>query len=132
MKNDGFLPERNIKHILYSYLKLNGWNYELIEPINREAYIVANRHAERWAIGIKGSESFNKSFSTKSIIDSFNSILGAVLQMMDDQNSKYSVALSDTKPFRVLWDKLPVLVKDRTGITALFVNQCGLVEEIAR
>jgi hypothetical protein len=62
-------------------------------------------------------------------VNYFLAILGELLQRMDDEATKYSIALPDLPQFRGLWDGLPTLAKTRTGITALFVSQDGSVIE---
>jgi hypothetical protein len=62
-------------------------------------------------------------------VNSFLAILGELLQRMNDENARYSIALPDLHQFRALWDKLPPVAKKRTAITALFVNESGSVVE---
>jgi len=126
MKHDSYLPERRIRSILDSFLTSQGWICEVAGTTNHGIDIEAKRGTERWVIETKSSED-----TTHDIINSFVSSLGEILQRMDDRNCKYSVALPDTKPFRRLWERLPVLVKKKTGITALFVSQTGTVKELS-
>jgi hypothetical protein len=49
---------------------------------------------------------------------------------MDDPQAKYSIAVPDLKQFRNLWSRLPALAKQRTTISALFVNRGGAVDEV--
>jgi hypothetical protein len=58
-------------------------------------------------------------------INYFLSILGELLQRMDDPEAEYSIALPDMKQFRGLWQRLPKLAKSRTKISALFISQSG-------
>jgi hypothetical protein len=127
LKNKDYLPEREIRQILVNFLASKGWNHELDEVINCRACIKLTRGKEKWLIQIKGNES-----TSTAIINSFVSVLGGILRRMDDQNCKYSIALPDTKPYRRLWERTPVLAKDRTQITALFIDQTGAIEELAR
>jgi hypothetical protein len=55
-------------------------------------------------------------------------VLGETLQRKDDPKTVYSIALPNVKQFRNLWNRLPLLAKQRTGITALFVSADGQVE----
>jgi hypothetical protein len=59
----------------------------------------------------------------------FIAVLGEVIQRIENQNNKYSIALPDTVPYQRLWKRLPQLAKKRLGITALFVNSSGMVRE---
>lgn len=125
VKSVDYLTENKIKTILRKYLISQGWHAEITQRINNSLDIEATRGDERWIIEVSGLGT-----PTPDFINSFVSILGELLQRIDDSSSKYSVAFPDTRPFRRLWERLPALAKDRTGITALFVSQAGAVEEI--
>jgi len=60
-------------------------------------------------------------------VNYFLSILGEILQRMDDPEAKYSIALPDIKQFRLLWERFPSLAKKRTGISILFVDSNGKI-----
>jgi hypothetical protein len=62
-------------------------------------------------------------------VNYFLAVLSETLQRMDDPHAKYSIALPDVKQFRNLWNRLPLLAKKRTGITALFIDEQGNVSE---
>jgi hypothetical protein len=64
-------------------------------------------------------------------VNYFLSVLGELLQRMDDPDARYSLALPDMKQFRKLWQRLPQLAKSRTTISALFVDPLGKVEEVS-
>jgi hypothetical protein len=115
-------PEKRMKQILEDYLISQGWFPKIEWGYNHRVDIEAERGVQKWIIQVKGG-------SPPTPINSFVSILGEILQRMDEQTHKYSVALPDTGSFQRLWNRLPVLVKQRTGITALFVNPSGLVME---
>jgi hypothetical protein len=63
-------------------------------------------------------------------VNYFLAVLAETLQRMDDPNTKYSIALPDVKQFRNLWNRLPLLAKKRTGITAIFIDEEGCINEI--
>jgi hypothetical protein len=127
MKNLACLPERRIKQILEGFLTSQGWKPEVAWGFTYGIDIEAKRNTDRWIIVVKVSEPSNL-----TIINSFVSVLGKILQRMNDPKCKYSVALPDTAPFRRLWERLPILAKNRTQITALFVNPAGTVIERAK
>jgi hypothetical protein len=58
-------------------------------------------------------------------VNYFLAILGETLQRMNDPETDYSIALPDLKQFRNLWERLPALAKQRTGISILFVDRNG-------
>ena len=126
MENIACLPEKRIKQILEVFLITQGWNTKIAWGFTHGIDIEAKRNTDRWIIEVGVSKLGNP-----TIISSFVSVLGKILQRMDDPECKYSIALPDTEPFRRLWERLPILVKDRTEITALFVNHAGTVIERA-
>lgn len=127
MKRTDYLPEKKIKRILEKYVSSFGWEQEHLRFfIDHNNDIEVRRGRESWIIGIKAKEPSNR--EVNSI---FISTLGRILQRMDDQNCKYSIAFPDTKQFRRLWERLPQIAKQRMKVTVLFVNQTGIVDEIA-
>ena len=60
-------------------------------------------------------------------VNYFLSMLGEILQRMDDPAARYSIALPDLLQYRGLWNRLPMLAKQRTGIDILFVDADGKV-----
>jgi len=125
MKNFSCLPEKRIKRILRDFLISEGWNPEVAFDGRGLIDIKAGRGSEEWIIQVKGLESLNP-----AVVNSFVSVLGEILQRMHDPKCEYSVALPDIEPFRRLWERLPALAKDRTGITALFVRPTGEVIKV--
>jgi len=123
MKNVPDLSENVIKQLLKVHLISEGWSTETYRNNHHGLDVIAIRGDEHWVIMIKGEESAD-------IVESFILALGSIVQVMEDPKSKYSIALPDIIPYRRLWERLPVLVKQRTAITALFVNQGGSVVEI--
>lgn len=121
---DGF-SEDEIKQVLNGYLKSKGWNTQIAMGKNHGIDIDAYKDKSRWIIEVKGCGSRDA-----MRVNYFLAILGETLQRMNDPNAKYSIALPDLKQFRNLWDRLPRLAKDRTGITALFVDNDGRVDEV--
>ena len=64
-------------------------------------------------------------------VNYFLGVMGELLQRMNNPDAKHSIALPDLPQFRKLWSRLPALAKQRTGISALFVDASGRVEEVA-
>jgi len=120
------LSEHKIKQILETYLSTRGWDTRIAWDKGHGPDIEAKRGTERWIIEVKGPGSRDQ-----MRVNYFLFILGEILQRMNDPNCKYSIALPDMKQFRGLWERLSELAKNRTGVTALFVNSVGgVVEEI--
>lgn len=125
-KDTSVFAEDNIKEILKKHLHSDGWDTQIAWGRTHGIDIDAIRDKERWIIEVKGIGSSNP-----MNVNYFLGILGETLQRMVDPNAKYSIALPDIKQFRNLWYRLPILAKKRTGITALFINEEGVVEEVA-
>lgn len=124
--NSDGLSEDEIKGIINNYLIADGWKTQLamgkIHGIDIDAY----KGKDRWIIEVKGCGSRNA-----MRVNYFLAILGETLQRMSDPNAKYSIALPDMQQYRNLWDKLPRLAKERTGISILFVNENHEIEEVS-
>lgn len=58
----------------------------------------------------------------------FLSMLGELLQRMDDAESKYYIALPKMQQYENLWCKLPALAKQRTTINMILVDGNGKLE----
>jgi hypothetical protein len=126
MKNIEYLPEKKIKYFLGEFLASQGWTRKAESIVmNRDIDIEAYRGNDKWIIEIESPDSL-----TSEIFYSFVSVLGRILQRMDNNNCKYSIALPDIKPFRRLWERLPELAKNRAKITVLFVSETGAVDEM--
>lgn len=106
-------------------LEASGWQVDVAWGRARGADMRATKGDERWLIEAKGCGSRNP-----MRVNYFLCVLGELLQRMNDDGARYSIALPDMKQFRGLWDRLPSLAKRRTRISALFVDPTGKVEEV--
>jgi len=102
-----------------------GWQTRVAWGGTHGIDIEARRSSERWIIEVKGSGSLNP-----MRVNYFLSILGELLQRMDDPSARYSIALPDLNQFRNLWSRLPNLAKQRTTIDAIFVAEDGMIDFI--
>jgi hypothetical protein len=116
------LSEDVIKKHLENWLIENGWKVQIAWGHSRGIDIHATRENKRWIIEVKGEGS-----RPQMRVNYFLSILGEILQRMDDPEAKYSIALPDIKQFRLLWERFPSLAKKRTGISILFVDSNGKI-----
>lgn len=114
------LEEEEIKHILTDKLSSEGWSVITAWGHTPGVDIDARRGDERWLIEVKGPGS-----RPQMRVNYFLSMLGEVLQRMDDPRARYSIALPDLPQYHGLWERLPSLAKQRTGIDALFVDGNG-------
>ena len=119
------LQEDNAKEQVRRHLEQQGWRTTVRAGKAHGIDIEAFRPGERWIIEVKGSHSRNPVNVTY-----FLSVIGELLQRMNDPNAKYSLAFPDVPQFRGLWERLPKLAKERTGITCLFVGANGSVAEV--
>ncbi|MFH1624906.1 MAG: MarR family transcriptional regulator [Pseudomonadota bacterium] len=116
------LSEDEIKKVLKVWLSEQGWNVKIAMGQVPGIDIDAIRGKERWIIEVKGTGS-----RPQMRVNYFLCILGETLQRMDDPAALYSLALPDLEQFRKLWARLPILAKDRTQISVLFVSKSGAV-----
>lgn len=114
--------EDHLKQILKDYLHADGWETQIAWGRTTGIDINAIRGIERWILEVKGLGSLSA-----MNVNYFLGVLAETLQRMDDPNAKYSIALPDVKQFRNLWNRLPLLAKKRTGITAIFIDGQGKV-----
>ena len=92
------LSENQIKHILANWLKNDGWNVEIHWRKSKGPDLLATKNNKKWII-----EAIGLSTKQLAIIKSFNSVLGEILQRMNDPKSKYSIALPYQKEYKNLW-----------------------------
>jgi hypothetical protein len=119
------LSEDRVKVLLQMWLRDQGWAVEIAWAKTPGIDIHAQRGDQRWIIEAKGSGSLNP-----MRVNYFLGVLGETLQRMNDPRANYSIALPDLRQFRNLWERLPRLAKERTGITALFVGPDGTIEHV--
>ena len=119
------LLENRAKEHLRRHLESLGWQTTVRSGKTHGIDIEAFREGNRWIIEVKGSHAKNPVNVTY-----FLSVVGELLQRMNDPNAKYRAAFSDIPQFRGLWDRLPRLAKQKTGITCLFVSSDGMVTEV--
>jgi hypothetical protein len=117
------LSEDEVKRGVKAWLEASGWQVSVVWGRGHGIDILATKGNERWVIEAKGCGSLNP-----MRVNYFVSMLGELLQRMDDPKARYSIALPDMKQFRGLWERLPSLAKSRTGISALFVGASGNVQ----
>jgi hypothetical protein len=123
--NDTLFSEDQLKMLLQGWLEAQGWTVEVAWAKTRGIDLHARRGEQRWIIEAKGSGSRDA-----MRVNYFPAVLGETLQRMDDPKAAYSIALPDLKQFRNLWSRLPMVAKQRTKITALFVKGDGRVEQV--
>jgi hypothetical protein len=117
--------EDKLKHWVRDWLVSGGWQVEVAWAKQRGIDISADRDGKRWIIEVKGIGS-----RPEMRVNYFIGMLGETLQRMQDPAAKYSICVPDAPQFRNLWSRLPQLAKQRTGITALFVDVSGKVSEV--
>lgn len=119
------ISDKKIKKGLETFLKSQGWETKIAWGFTHGIDIEATQGTHRWIIEVKGYETLN--LLPANI---FVSVLGEIIQRMEDPECKYSIALPDIEPFRRLWARLPAVAIERTRLTALFVTNNNQVSEI--
>jgi len=120
------LSEDEVKRKLQAWLESSGWRVSVVWGRDAGIDLDAKRNGQRWIIEAKGCGSLNP-----MRVNYFLSILGELLQRMDDPNARYSIALPEMRQYRRLWQRLPQLAKSRTTISALFIDPSGRVDEVS-
>jgi hypothetical protein len=118
------LSEDTVKEILDRWLHKNGWETEIACGRKQGIDIVARKPGEQWIIEVKGWAE-----RPQQRRNYFLNILGVILQRMEGNHTKYSIAFPNTEPYPTLWKNLPALAKKRTKISVLFVEENGRVTE---
>ncbi len=116
------LQEDSVKGFLRTHLEAHAWHAAVVQG-GAHIDIDAKRAQERWIIEVKGCGSLNP-----MRVNYFLGALGELLQRMSDPEARYSIAVPDLPQFRGLWNRLPPLAKQKTGISCLFVRADGNVE----
>jgi hypothetical protein len=124
LQKNNAVSEKKIKQALERYLNLSGWTTSVNWSEKSGNDIEAYQGRRCWIIEVKGTVSIG-AFE----LNSFLVVLGEILQRMDNPSSKYSIALPENDSFRRMWERLPLLAKTRTGLSALFVDPLGSVNE---
>lgn len=117
--------EDEVKRVLEAWLSALGWSVKIAWARTRGIDMHASKDDQRWIIEVKGGGSLSA-----MRVNYFLGVLGETLQRMDDPDAMYSIAFPDLRQFRNLWSRLPTLAKERTRISALFVQKDGVVEEV--
>lgn len=120
------LSEDDVKRHLALWLSAQGWTTEIAWGKSPGIDIIARRGGDVWVIEAKGCGS-----RPEMRVNYFIGMLGETLQRMRLPEVRYSVAMPDLVQFRRLWQRLPDLAKERTGISALFVDPTGRVDHDA-
>ncbi len=120
------LTEDRLKIAIKKWLGSEGWTVQLAMGHVRGIDVDAFRDSSRWIIEVKGYGSL-----APMRVNYFLGVLGETLQRMNDPSAKYSIALPEMQQYHGLWERLPALAKQRTGISALFVAADGTVVELA-
>ena len=115
--NNENLQEERIKEILNKWLQSEGWVTKVAEGNARGIDIEAKKDTKIWVIEVKGCGSRSQMKNNY-----FLAIIGTILQRMNDNNARYSIALPNLPKYRRLWSELPLIAKQRTQIDAIFVN----------
>ncbi len=124
-ENENHFSEDAIKEVLENWLIAQGWKVKVAWGRDHGVDVEATNENQKWLIEVKGQGSRNAMRANY-----FLGILGETLQRMEDPQAKYSIALPDIQQFRNLWERLPLLAKSRTEITAIFVDKDGNVDEL--
>jgi|GEM_PF-1094524 hypothetical protein len=125
-ENDNFSSadgsEDSVKRHIRDWLSEDGWRVEVKWGKERGIDIFACKNDICWIIEAKGIGKYQP-----MRVNYFLGALAELMQRMSNPHALYSVAFPDISQYRRLWDRLPSLAKERTGVSALFVSDTGKI-----
>lgn len=121
------LSEDEVKKYLENWLIGEGWQVQVAWGHSQGVDIKASQGTMKWVIEVKGGGSLQP-----MRVNYFLGVIGELLQRMDEPDTSYSIAFPDIQQFKGLWERLPALAKQRTKITALFVDRNGKVVHLEK
>jgi hypothetical protein len=121
---DTIMSEDLIKKYLERWLVSEGWQVRVAWGHTQGVDVLAIKDNKHWIIEAKGEGSLHP-----MRVNYFVAILGETLQRMHDPEAIYSIALPDMQQFQNLWQRLPTLAKQRTGISVLFIDKDGKITQ---
>ena len=125
-RNPNPLEEDEVKDILQRHLQSQRWQVKIRRGQTKGIDVEATKSSERWVIEAKGWGSGREQQQGNYFLVA----LGELLQRMERDDAKHSLAFPDIPRYRALWDRIPRLAKQRTGISCLFVGTAGQVVEV--
>ncbi len=120
------LSEDELKRAIQNHLQAQNWQVTVAWGKKTGIDIIAARSGKTWIIEVKGLGSrppMQNNF--------FVSVLGELLQRMDDPDAKYSIALPDVPKYRRLWNELPQVAKSRLRISVMYVDANAQIVEVS-
>ena len=124
-RNPNPLEEDQVKQLLQQYLESRGWQVKVKWGQTKGIDIEATNATAHWIIEAKG---WARGWEPQQG-NYFTTAIGELLQRMEFDDAKYSLAFPDIPRYRGLWERFPSLAKRRTGMSCLFVDkQGGIVE----
>ncbi|MCL5090118.1 MAG: hypothetical protein M1382_03010 [Candidatus Marsarchaeota archaeon] len=130
--NDAILSEDEVKRYVKLWLKKSK-SYEIVDVnygrkkgIDIHAYMKNSK--KEWVIEAKGSGSKNKKYAQNARYNNY--FLGELLQKMDKNNVKYSIAVPLYQKYERLWGELPQIAKKRLKLSIIFVDAKGRCKEV--
>ena len=110
-----------VENYIRKYLEYNNWSL-IPRKNNRGIDIEATKDSRKAIIEVKGC-----GVHKTAMRNNFNYVFGQILKDMQDNNAEYYVAFPHIQPYIGLWDSIPKLAKDRTGIKVIWVDIDGKV-----
>lgn len=115
------MKEIVVEQYIRDHLKNKG--YVIAERKNKRGIDVdAMIDGKRIIVEVKGCGAHSTAMT-----NNFQAVLGQILRDMQDKNAEYYIAFPYMQPYMRLWESLPSLAKERTGINVIWVEESGKV-----
>ncbi len=110
-----FPNEAFVQKAIEQYFTANGYEIDGAGQIDLKAW----KNKEDWVIEAKGI--------TKAIRVDFNTCMGQLIGHIDNENTKYAIALPRTEEYIYQCKNLPDFIRRRLGLHIIFVDGSGKV-----
>jgi hypothetical protein len=134
-RGNAILSEDKVKRYVKLWLRKNK-GYGIVEvnygrKMGIDIHAYTKKGKREWIIEAKGSGNNNKKYAQNARYNNyFLGALGELIQKMDKNNVKYSIAVPLYQKYERLWEELPQIAKKRLKISIIFVDAKGRCKEV--
>lgn len=119
------MREKIVEEYIRNHLVKKGWT--VFDRMGRWGIDIEaiDKNGQKKIIEVKGCGAHSTAMS-----NNFQAVFGQILKDMKDTDAEYYIAFPHIQPYIRLWDSVPQLAKDRTGIQVIWVGKNGIVTGI--